>query len=160
MQCKELLLSDSNYDKSFGGNKDNKSKSCNGLPFISRSLFNSSDNHNPRDNTQKKRCPFCNCSSHPPSRCLKVSNSVSQKTILYEKMDFVLIYFNGAHLASQCTSSYRCKCKYHISVYTFDQIKNSTQDNSDDLTLKIFLTNENTVLLQTVYLILFTSDRN
>ena len=81
VEDKERLISSSHHDKSFDGNKDNKSKNSNGRPFTSQSLFNSSDNHNPRDNT-KKRCPFCNLNNHPPSRCLKVSNSVSRKTIL------------------------------------------------------------------------------
>ena len=81
VEAKERLISNSNYDKSFGGNKDNKSQNSHGRPFTSQSLYNSSDNHNPCDNT-KKRCPFCNLNNHPPSRCLKVSNSVSRKTIL------------------------------------------------------------------------------
>ena len=65
IEDKERLISDSNYNKLFDGNEVNKSKNS-----------NSSDNHNPCDNT-KERCPFCNLNNHPPSRCLKVSNSVS-----------------------------------------------------------------------------------
>ena len=66
VEAKERLISNNNYGKSFDGNKDNKSKNSNGRPFTSQSLFNSSDNHNPRDNT-KKRYPFCNLNNHPPS---------------------------------------------------------------------------------------------
>ena len=133
VEAKERLTSNSNYDKSFDGDKDNKSKNSNGRAFTSQSLFNTSDNHNPRDNT-KKRCPFCNLNNHSPSRCLKVSNSVSRKTIL-RKSGLCFICFSGTHLASQCTSSYRCnKCKgkHHISICTFDGTKNSKLDNSDD----------------------------
>ena len=133
VEAKERLLSTSNYDKSFDRNKDNKSKNSNGRPFTSQSLFNSSDNHNPSDNT-KKRYPFCNLNNHPPSRCLKVSNSVSPKIIL-RKNALCFIYFSGAHLAPQCTSSYgcnKCKGKHHSSISTFDETKNSKQDNSDD----------------------------
>ena len=154
VEAKERLISNSNYDKSFDGNKDNKSKNSNGRPFTSQSLFNSSDNHNPRDNI-KKRCPFCNLNNHPPSRCLKVSNSVSRKTIL-RKSGLCFICFSGTHLASQCAFSYRCnKCKgkHHISICTFDGTKISKLVNSDDdySTSTNFSTNKNTVLLQTAY---------
>ena len=153
VEAKERLISNSNYDKSFDSNKDNKSKNSNGRPFISQSLFHSSGNHKPRDNT-KKRSPFCKLNNHPPSRCLKVSNSVSQKTIL-RKSGLCFIYFSGTHLASQCTSSYcynKCKGKHHISICTFDATKNSKLNNSDDDSTSInFSTNKNTVLLQTVY---------
>ena len=109
VEGKERLISNSNYDKSFDGSKDNKSKNSNGRPCTSQSLFNSSNNHNPCDNT-KKRCPFCNLNNHPPSRCLKVSNSVSRKTIL-RKNGLCFICFSRAYLASQRTSSYHCsKC--------------------------------------------------
>ena len=53
VKAKERLISHSNYDKSFDGNEDNKSKNSNGRPFISPSLFNSSDNHNPHDSTKR-----------------------------------------------------------------------------------------------------------
>ena len=53
VEAKERLISHSNYDKSFDGNEDNKSKNSNGRPFISPSLFNSSDNHNPHDSTKR-----------------------------------------------------------------------------------------------------------
>ena len=116
-------------------------------------MFNSSDNYNPRDNT-KKRCPFCNLNNHPPSICLKVSNSVSRKTIL-RKSGLSFICFRGTHLASQCTSSYRCnKCKgkHHISICIFDGTQNNKLDNSDDdSTSTNFSTNKNAVLLQTAY---------
>ena len=53
VEAKERLISHSNYDKSFDGNEDNKSKNSNGRPFTSPSLFNSSDNHNPHDSTKR-----------------------------------------------------------------------------------------------------------
>ena len=118
VEAKERLTSNSNYDKSFDGDKDNKSKNSNGRAFTSQSLFNTSDNHNPRDNT-KKRCPFCNLNNRSPSRCLKVSNSVSRKTIL-RKSGLCFICFSGTHLASQCTSSYRYnKCNGKRTLICF-----------------------------------------
>ena len=153
VEAKGRLISNSNYDKSFDGNKDNKGKNTNGRAFTSRSLFNSSDNNNPRDNT-KKRCPFCNLNNNPPSRCLKVSNSVSRKTIL-RKSGLCSTCFSGTHLASQCTYFYccnKCKGKHHISICTFDRTKNSKLDNSDDDSSSTnFSTNKNTLLLQTAY---------
>ena len=53
VEAKGRLIWHSNYDKSFDGNEDNKSKNSNGRPFISPSLFNSSDNHNPHDSTKR-----------------------------------------------------------------------------------------------------------
>ena len=53
VKAKERLISHSNYDKSFDGNEDNKSKNSNGRPFTSPSLFNSSDNHNPHNSTKR-----------------------------------------------------------------------------------------------------------
>ena len=53
VEAKERLISHSNYDKSFDGNEDNKSKNSNGRPFTSPSLFNSSDNHNPHESTKR-----------------------------------------------------------------------------------------------------------
>ena len=53
VEAKERLISHSNYDKSFDGNEDNKSKNSNGRPFTSPSLLNSSDNHNPHDSTKR-----------------------------------------------------------------------------------------------------------
>ena len=53
VETKERLISHSNYDKSFDGNEDNKSKNSNGRPFTSPSLFNSSDNHNPHNSTKR-----------------------------------------------------------------------------------------------------------
>ena len=53
VEAKERLISHSNYDKSFDGNEDNKSKNSNGRPFTSPSLFNSSDNRNPHDSTKR-----------------------------------------------------------------------------------------------------------
>ena len=53
VEAKERLISHSNYDKSFDGNEDNKSKNSNGRPFTSPSLFNSSDNHNPHNSTKR-----------------------------------------------------------------------------------------------------------
>ena len=42
VESKERLISNNNYDKSFDGNKDNKSKNSNGRPFTLQSLFSSS----------------------------------------------------------------------------------------------------------------------
>ena len=53
VEVNERLISKSNYDKSFDGNKDNKPKNSNGRLFASQSLLNSRNNHNPRDNTKK-----------------------------------------------------------------------------------------------------------
>ena len=53
VETNERLISNSNYDKSFDCNKDNKSKDSNGIPFTSQFLSNSSNNNNPHDNTKK-----------------------------------------------------------------------------------------------------------
>ena len=55
--------------------------------------------------------------------------------MILQKNELCFICFSGAHLVSQCTSSYRCdncKGKDHIGICTFDETKNSKQDNSDD----------------------------
>ena len=59
----------------------------------------------------EKKCPFCNLSNHPASKCLKVTNMAARKQVLRQKR-MCFICFNSDHLAKMCKSSYKCrKCR-------------------------------------------------
>ena len=78
------------------------------------------------------KCPFCNLSNHPASKCLKVTNNAARKQVLCQK-GMCFICFNSDHLAKICKSSYKCrKCngKQHISICTFEKRDDSVKTES------------------------------
>ena len=102
----------------------------------------------------ERKCPFCNLSNHPASKCLKVTNMDASKQVLRQK-GLCFICFNSEHLAKMCKSSYKCrKCngKHHISICTFekrdDSVKTESQNDTEETSTN-FSNNKNTILLQT-----------
>ena len=49
----------------------------------------------------ERKCPFCNLSNHPASKCLKVTNMAASKQVLHQK-GLCFICFNSEHLAKMC----------------------------------------------------------
>ena len=106
------------------------------------------------NNTQGKRCPFCELSNHVASKCLKFTNAASRKQSLRRK-GLCFICFKSDHLGNSCNSKYKCrKCngKHHISICTFEKRDDSSDQNNgqpDGATATNFSNNRNNILLQT-----------
>ena len=66
----------------------------------------------------ERKCPFCNLSNHPASKCLKVTNMAARKQILRQK-GMCFICFNSDHLAKMCKSCYKCRSATVSTTYKY-----------------------------------------